>query len=406
MRRMLVVGFAGRILIDGRTGTENYLTPDLIANEALYLLQNKLVGIQTFSKSHQAVFNGENKVGDRVKVRRRRAGTVTEAAPYDSLSLTFQSPKETNIEVVLEKHFIIPIEVSSSDMTLSLENFSSQVLAPQIVAIGESADNYALTKFKEVPTVGGLSSSAPAALPSSAGDLAGIERTLFDQKVPGDGLLHVCSGELAEGLVASGTISSAEQRGDGGTALENAQIGRVMNLNHVRGQGIDSATFTRGTMVSAVLNGAHTAGATTITYDGADGASVTLKKYDIVTIGTKACVVAADATASSNAGTFTIFDPLPDDIADNAAITVYDSASGTRQLHGCAFHPDAFTFVSVPGEMPLGGATGQVVTDGNMSMRVLFGFSMGGLSNQMVLDFVAGAKLVDPRLATQVVKNI
>jgi hypothetical protein len=384
-----------------------FITPSIVGNLALMLLQNTLVGTATFSRRHQAMLVGGEKRGDTVKIRRRQAGTVIRTNPYSQGTNTFQTPPETYVNVTIEHNHKIPISIAPGDFDLDVVSFRDQVLAPQIIALGEDVDQYALSKFFDIPQVGGTGAIAPGALPSSAADIAGIETDLFNLKCPMSGLVHAITGEAYKALISSGTISSAEQRGDGGSALEMARVGRVMNLNHVRTQGIDTATFTSGTMASAVVNGALAAGATTITYDGGDQASGTFKINDIVTIaGYGNVVVAANATASSNAGSFLIKEPLRTAVADNAAITVYDGGGNTRQLHGAAYHEDAFSFVSVPGDQPLGGVESVVVQDGNLGIRVIYGFDMSTSSNQMTLDLYSGCALVDSRLAVQTVKNI
>lgn len=383
------------------------ITPSMVGNLAIMLLQNSLIGTATFSRRHQAEFNGQSKIGDRVKVRRRQAGTVIRTGPYATGTNTFQTPPETSVDVLIENNHRIPIEIEAGDFDLDLQSFSEQIMAPQMVAIAEDVDAYALTKFKELPEVGGPGRTAPGALPSSAGDVAGFERDLFDNKVPMENLVHAISGECYEGLVASGTISAANQRGDGGTALENARVGRIMGLDHVRTQGIDTATFTTGTMTSCVVNGALSAGATSIVFDGASGATHTLKKYDILEIaGYGNVVVAADVTAVGSAGTVTIFNPLKSAVADNAAITVYDGGGNTSQLHGAAYHPDAFSFVTVPGEEPLGGVNSVVVQHENLGVRVIWGYDMSGNKNQMTIDLYSGCTVVDDRLGVQTRKNI
>lgn len=383
------------------------ITPSVVGNLALMLLSNKLIATQTFSRTHQAEFSGAKKIGDRVKVRRRQAGTVIRTGPYATGTNTFQQPPETSIDVTLQYNHRIPIEIEAGDFDLDLDDFKSQVLEPQMVAIAEDVDSSALLVFKEIPQIGGISRLAPSTLPNSAADLAEIEQDLFDQKVPMQGLIHAITGTAYTGLVSSGTISSAEQRGDSGSSLENARVGRVMNLDHVRTQGIDSATFTSGTSGNVTVDGALAAGATTIIYDAATGATTTLKKYDILTIpGYGNVVVAADATASSSAGSFTIFEPLRSAVADNVVLTKYDAAGGAWALHGAAYHPDAFSFVTVPGDAPLGGVESVVVQHENLGVRIIWGYNMGSNKNQMTIDLYSGCTLVDGRLAVQTIVNV
>lgn len=383
------------------------ITPSVVGNVALMLLQNKLIATQTFSRVHQEEFNGARKIGDRVKVRRRQAGTVIRTGPYDTGANTFQSPPETSIDVTLQYNHRIPIEIEAGDFDLDLDDFTSQIMEPQMVAIAEDVDLAALLAFKEIPQVGGISRLAPTTLPASAADLQQTEKDLFDQKVPGQGLVHCITSELHTGLVSSGTISSAEQRGDGGSALENAVVGQVANMQHVRTQGIDSSTFTSGTTLVCTTSAAHAAGATTINYDTATGATTTLKKYDILNIpGYGDVVVSADETASGSAGSFTIFEPLREAVADNVIMTKYDGSAATRQLHGAAYHPDAFSFVTVPGEEPLGGVNSVVVQEGGLGIRVIWGYDIGNNRNQMTIDLYSGCTVVDGRLAVQTVKDI
>lgn len=383
-----------------------YLTPTVIANEALMLLSNRIVGVNVFNRKSQVLFSGTPKIGDKVTIRRRGVGTVTTYTPGQTVNLSFAALTESSVQVQIDRQSIIPVAIDDRDLSLSISDFSSQVLAPQINTLAQEIDRYTLTKFKEIPTVGGTGATTPGVLPASIADLTLIDKTLNDQMVPVDGRVHVVSSEANAGILAIPNLSRVNESGSQ-DVLRRASAGKVLNLDHAMCQGIDTTTHTSGTMTACVVNGALAAGATSIVFDGASGAAHTLKKYDILTIaGYGNVVVAADVTASSSAGTITIFDPLRSAVADNAAITVYDGGGNTRQLHGAAFLPDAFEFVAVPGAMPMGGASGQVVTDGNLSMRVIFGWNTTGMVNQMTLDLFYGATLVDPRLACQTVKNI
>lgn len=82
---------------------------------------------------------------------------------------------------------------------------------------------------------------------------------------------------------------------------------------------------------TVLVNGAHTAGDTTITVDAMTG---TLKAGDFVKFGgdTKVYMVVSDATADgSNEATLTIEPPLRSALADNASVT-YDGVEFTVRL--------------------------------------------------------------------------
>ena len=82
---------------------------------------------------------------------------------------------------------------------------------------------------------------------------------------------------------------------------------------------------------TVLVNGAHTAGDTTITVDGMTG---TISAGDFVKFGgdTKVYMVVADATADgSNEATLTIEPPLRSALADDASVT-YDGVEFTVRL--------------------------------------------------------------------------
>lgn len=385
-----------------------YLTPRVIANEALLLLSDRVVAPNAFSRNSQALISGSPKIGSTVKVRRRGVGVVTNLTYGQTPNLSFNNLTETDVDVSITNQLIMPIGISDADLSLNIADFSRQILEPQMNEMAQQINREALKVFKTIPTVAGLSGSAPAALHASIADWALVDKTLNDQQVPTTGRMAVVSTDQWAQTLSIPNLTRVNEAGSN-DALRRAQTGPVLGMDLMMSQGIDTTTFTSGTMTSCLVNAASgvAAGSTSIVFDGANGATVTLKKYDIITIaGYGNAVVAADVTASSSAGTITIFDPLTKDVADNAAITVYDGGGNTRQNHGAAFHPSAIEFVAVPGEAPLGGAVGEVVTLGNVSIRVIYGFGMGALANQMVFDCYIGTKLVQPALASQIVKNI
>jgi len=79
-----------------------------------------------------------------------------------------------------------------------------------------------------------------------------------------------------------------------------------------------------------LVNGAHSAGDTTIDVDGMTG---TLKAGDFVNFNghSKVYMVVVDATDSSGSATLTIEPPLREDVADNSAVT-YDGVEFTVRL--------------------------------------------------------------------------
>lgn len=382
----------------------NFLTPDIIAREALVLLQSNLVAARLYSRRYEADLNAGAKVGDTIRIRRRSQGVVDE---YNGMSVTVRDIQETSIQLRLEKHFDATIKITDRERTLDLVDFSEQVLAPRMIEMGEKIDSYALTKLKDLPNVAGPSESAPATLPDSIADMALVEKTMNDLKAPLSPRFQIASTEYKATLLSVDSFVEVDKSG-ATDALRQAEIGPIMGFQTFMGQNVPTETFTSGTATNAVVNGAHDKGDSTITVDGGT-ANGTLKAGDIVEIaGYGNVVVAADATLDgSGVGSFTIKEPLREDVADNAAITVYDGGGNTRQCHGAVFHPDAFAFVAVPLDLPIGAEAAYIQDPASgLSIRAVYDYDRNLKSDVLSLDILVGAAVVDGRLGAQIVKDI
>lgn len=384
----------------------SFLTPNIIAAEALVLLQSNLVATRLFSRRYEADLNPGSKVGDTIRLRRRSQGVVDE---YTGTSITIRDIQETSINLVLEKHFDASIRITDRERTLDIVDFSEQVLAPRMVEMGERIDSYALTKLKDIPNVAGPSSAAPAALPNSIATMAQVEKTLNDQKIPLRPRYQIASTEYKATILGVDSFVEVDKSG-ADSALRLAEIGPIMGLNTFMAQNVDSATFTSGTEVTAVVDGSGSPiakGATSIPYDGAAGATDTFLTGDIVTIaGYGNVVIAADVTSVGNAGTLTIKEPLREDVADNAAITVYDGGGNDRELHGAVFHPDCLAFVSAPLDLPAGAEAAYFQDPATgLSIRAVYDYDRDLKADVLSLDILVGAAMVDGRLGAQVVKD-
>lgn len=383
-----------------------FLTPNIIAAEALVLLQSNLVATRLFSRRYEADLNPGSKVGDTIRLRRRSQGVVDE---YTGTSITIRDIQETSINLVLERHFDASIRITDRERTLDIVDFSEQVLAPRMVEMGERIDSYALEKLANIPNVAGPSTAAPAALPASIADMALVEKTLNDQKVPLRPRYQIASTEYKATILGVDSFVEVDKSG-ADSALRLAEIGPIMGLSTFMAQNVDTSTHTTGTGTTASVDGSGNPiakGSTSIPYDGAAGATDTFLENDIVTLaGYGNVVVAADVTSVGNAGTLTIKEPLREDVADNAAITLYDGGGNDREQHGAVFHPDCLAFVSAPLDLPAGAEAAYFQDPATgLSIRAVYDYDRDLKADVLSLDILVGAEMVDGRLGAQIVKD-
>jgi hypothetical protein len=383
-----------------------FLTPDIVAREALVLLRSNLASLRTFSRRYEADMNPVAKVGESVRVRRRSVGVVDE---YNGSTITIRDIKETSIPVQIEKHFDASIALTGREQTMSLNDFSSQVIEPHMIAMGEKLDQYAISKILDLPNIAmPADTSGPGTLPQSPADWAQLDRTLNELKVPNFPRVGIVSPKLKALIVGQANLTRVNEAG-ASDALRRAMIGEYMGFDLLMGQNVPSSTFNSGTMTSAVVNvaGGLASGATSIVYDGANGATVTLKAGDIITIAGNKYVVAANVTSVLNAGTITLRAPTEVAIADDAAITVYDGGNNGRQCHGAIFHPDAFVLVAPPLVAPM-SANSYTITDPetNIGLRVVMDYDRALKADVISIDCLVGARVVDGRLGAQIFENV
>lgn len=382
---------------------------DLVAREALLLLRSNLVGTLLFDRRYEGNFTGEEKIGDTVRIRRRYEGAVTEFTS----TISPNTITETNVSLQLEKHFDASFELTTKDLTLNLQDLSEQVIAPHVIKIAEAVDTYCLSKLHLVPNVAGsdvwtgANADVPDNLPNSIQALANVRKTLNNLKVPLTGRVQIVSPDYEAILLGTTDFMTADKRGDGGSALESAMLGRVMGMDYFMDQNVNTNTFTAGTFTTGALSADAAAGATSIAIDGAVGATDTLVAGDIINIAGYGNVqVAALATATANAfASVTLREPLRSGVSNNAVVTKFGASGETYQRHGVAFHPRAFAFASVPLVIPP-EAHGTVISYEGLSIRAIRDYDIDTKKSIMSLDVLVGATLVDPRLAAQVVKDV
>ena len=237
--------------------------------------------------------------------------------------------------------------------------------------------------------------------PDSLADLAQVDQVLNDLKVPFGNRISVVNPKTKADMMSIDAVTHAEKRGDDGTTLREASIGRVMGIDWYMGQNVyqhTAGTFSGGT---PAVNSVVAAGETTMDIDGG-AAAETIKAGDVFTVAGHDGwygVFTADKTASTGAisgATFTPGAPTGG-FADGDLITIVGSHSANL-----AFHPNAFALAVVPLELPRGTDKASYINYQGMGIRVVFGYDNNSKKDTISFDVLCGAKCIDPRLAVRI----
>jgi len=395
------------------------LTPTAVTREALRILHQKCNFIGNINRQYDSSFAKDGaKIGSDLKIRLPNQYTVRSGA-----TLSAQDTTETSTTLQVNTQKGVDLNFTSTDLTLSLDQFSKRILEPAMAVLAANIEADALTMVNDVyQQVNNIGSAATFA------KLLSGRKALNDALTP-EGMRSAIlnttdNADLVDALKGlfqnSSSIADQYKTGAmGHTAgfdfYENTQL-----TTHTNGQ--------RGG--TPLMNGATTSGATTIVTDGWTAAAANrVKKGDIFTIAgvnrvhpeTKAdtgvlqqFVVTAD-TSSDGSGNATL--PISPSIissgatqnvsalpADNAALTFQGNASAVYG-QSILFHEDAFTFATADLVMPKGvDFAAREVYDG-ISMRIVRQYDINNDKFPTRLDILYGYKTLRAQLACRLANN-
>jgi hypothetical protein len=371
-----------------------FITPNIIARQALLLLYKKLVLLGLVYRGVTEEYKKEKKVGDTITLRRPAKFVAKEFDP--AVGIEVQGIDEGSVDFTIEKHFDISFAISSSDYALKLDDFTTQVLEPAMKAMVLGLDSYLAGKYVDIPYFSGVAGSPP----NSIAALANIVRVLDDNLVDVEGRRAVINPFCKETMMTVEAVHRADARGDKGTALRKASIGDIMGLDWYMSQNIKThvpGTFHAGT---PLVNGAVAENATSMNIDGGAGTE-TIKHGDLFTVAgvDGQFVFTADAEAIAGAINGTTFYPSAPSggFPDNAAISIV-----AQHAANIAFIEPAIALATVPLPKPKGASNADVVTFKGLAMRVVISYDIKMKVDVCSLDFMAGAKVMTPEAAVRI----
>lgn len=393
------------------------LTPTAVTREALRILHQKLNFIGNVNRTYDDSFAKTGaKIGDSLKIRLPNEYTVRTGA---TLSAQDTNELSTTLQVATQKG--VDLNFTSSDLTLSLDDFSKRILDPAMAVLAANMEADALSMsldvYNNVNNIGSVATFKT---------IMQSRKALQDNLAPADNnrfvLLNTQDNvdiiDQVKGLFHDSTaIREQYKEGMMGRTGGYDFYENTLMQNQTTGTALSATTYT--------VNGAVTAnGSTSVVV--ATGAT-TFKKGDIITFAgcnrvhpeskadtgvLQSFVVAADY--AGGAGTLT-FSPAvytttgrqnvtAGGLPNGAAIVKVGGASAIYKP-SLAFHKDAFAFASADLVMPTGvDFSAREVMDG-LSMRVVRQYDINNDKFPTRLDVLYGFKTIRPQLACRILSN-
>lgn len=287
--------------------------PEVWAQESLMILENKMVMANLV---HRDFENEIAMAGDVVNTR--LPGTFVAKRKVDGDNVTVQDATATNVPVPLDQHLHTSFIIRDGEESKGFKKLSEEYLVPGMMSIAQAIDEILLGQAYT------FLANRVGSLGTAASKLAILElrETMNNNKVPTDGRQLVVSAGVEADLLNIADFTNAEKIGDDGTAMREGSLGRRFGFNVWMSQNTPSVTS--GSSNAAALNGAHAAGATTLTIDGTSETFVAGSWLTVAGDMTPQRITAATGTPSTS---LTITPGLRNTCLTDAVVTVYTPAT-------------------------------------------------------------------------------
>ena len=399
----------------------NFKNTSLVTKIAVKEFLNALVMGQKVDRQLDSQFQ---KVGASVQVRRP---VMFEASSGATLG-TATDIEERAATVTLDQRQKVHFEITSQDMTLSVEDMTMRFIKPAMEELAQKVETDLGAVYTNIGNFSGTPGTTPTTFLSVANagavlsklGVAMNERSLF---VNADAAVA-----LADGLKTVFPESIAKK------AIEEATIGRYGRWDIFESNSLTSHTvgahggtpLVNGATQSVTYAASGDAWTQSLITDGwTNSITDVLLAGDVITIAGVNAVnrrtrqdtgdlqtftVTADATSGASTGpaTLTISPPMiisgpyqtvtaaP---ADNAAITVKTGTAGSSYPQNLGLHKNAVTLAMAPLDLPTDGASAARESFKNVSIRSVRQYDITNDKTVFRFDILYGIKAQNPDMA-------
>ncbi len=408
------------------------ITPTIIAQEALFQLENNL---QMANQVHREYREEFVKVGQSVNIRKPVKFVTSNGA-----TLVKQDVEEANTSIVVSSQKHVGWEFSSVDLTMTIEQYSERYITPAMITLAQTVDAEGLALYDQIWSSVSLGSFAK---PASFSDFANLGIRMDEMAIPPSGsnnrdrrrligksnMTHAMAGGQAA-LLQERLVQEAWVRG---------RVNIIDDIDIYMDQNVKAHTVGVATGTPAIMGAAQnttyalskTTNSQTLLTDGwTNSITGILLAGDVITIvGVNAVnpipgegakqdlgylqqfTVLADANSGATTGPATLtispamivsgpYQTVSAAPADGALITVLGTGAASYAQH-LGFHRNAFALVTVPLIMPQGAVFKARATHKGLSMRVIRAYDITSDTEAIRLDILYGWKAIYPDLSVR-----
>ena len=353
------------------------LTPQIIANEALLVLQSNLTMANLVHRDYSEEFV---KVGDTITVRK----PATFVAKNFTGKTDAQDITEGSVTVKMDRFRDITDNVGAKELTLDIKDFSKQVVAPAMQAMAQQIDADLLAV--------GISKAAKKATVSSTPvikDIAGVGKALDQAKAPRTDRRLVLPPTILYEYNTLDNFAKQCYKGDS-MALKESEIGKVFTCETFMSQNCpENQNDEAGNVKSYKVAGEK--GATHFTVSAGETQAAKIKKGDQLIVEGYLYTVTEDLPLSSGAGTLKVDQNIPEKIEATNAFIV-------NKAHALGFHRNGLALVTRNLELPLGNKNAYIASAGGLGVRVVMDYDSEYKQDSVSFDIIYGIKELNTNL--------
>lgn len=353
------------------------LTPDIIAKEALMVLESNLTMANLV---HRDYANEFVQVGDTITVRK----PASFVAKNFLGTVEAQDITEGSVDVKLDRYRDVTVNVTAKELTLDIKDFSEQIVTPALSAISQAIDIDLLTVgIAQADTTVSVSSTPVIT------DISGVGKALDINKAPRANRYLMLPPTTLYKYNTLDNFAKASYKGDS-DALKTSEIGMVYSCETFMTQNApENASTTAGTVTAYKVAG--TKGAEEFTVSAGTATTGTIKVGDKFIVGGYLYTVTEDLTLISGAGTLKVDQKIP------ATITA-TSVKIINKAHALGFHRNGLALVTRQLALPMGAAKAAVASANGLAVRVVMDYDASTKTDKVSFDIIYGVKDLDANL--------
>lgn len=303
-------------------------TPDQVARVAVAMaVEDSYLGALINRNFENDLLGGGGK-GRTVNVR-VPAALIARSRDIDATSaIVLDSIAETTVPITLGEHLYSAVGMTEGDINLDLENFSAQVLAPQVAAVVDAVEEEVAAALRAITLDTSVAWDANAPVKT----FTEIRRLMRVRGVPATGLNVVVGTNVYAALLDANAITDAAASGST-EALREGNVGKLRGFTVVESTRVDDdeiVAFHRDAFTLAVRAPRTSEGAAFGQTISSGGYSLRyLREYDVTT-----------TTDRSMVSTFAGVAPMPlykvtrDYTANTAAVEAVTGGAAFRMSIG------------------------------------------------------------------------